>query len=244
LRGRDRGVRDRVGDAVISGPPAQDTLAGVNRIRSQTSVQPSTLREPSPAQANPIQHRDRIRVSGGHATRDRNGDASIASIAGAGRSLRHESTRPLLLSPYDCEGDVRIVPVGLGGQSNPGAGRRGLLVVDRTTTLGTRATRRSFRSGASVRATALTRLRSAWRSGAALPHAALCRKDENLRPGQDHRGCALTPGCYEGWDPIRSRPPAVGLAVPSALVCGEVDRRPRVRSRREGQRSRARVGRC
>jgi hypothetical protein len=38
----------------------QDTLAGVNRIRSQASVQPSTLREPSPARAPKIQHRDRF----------------------------------------------------------------------------------------------------------------------------------------------------------------------------------------
>src|SRR5690349_18120071 len=36
----------------------QDILAGVNRIRSQTSVQPSTLCEPSPARAPTIQHRD------------------------------------------------------------------------------------------------------------------------------------------------------------------------------------------
>jgi hypothetical protein len=39
----------------------QDNLAGVNRFLSQTSVQPSTLREPSPARAPKIQHRDRFR---------------------------------------------------------------------------------------------------------------------------------------------------------------------------------------
>jgi hypothetical protein len=33
---------------------------GVNRFLSQTSVQPSTLREPSPARAPEIQHRDRF----------------------------------------------------------------------------------------------------------------------------------------------------------------------------------------
>src|SRR2546421_8566466 len=40
----------------------KNTLAEVNRIRSQTSVRPSTLREPSPARATKIQHRDRIRL--------------------------------------------------------------------------------------------------------------------------------------------------------------------------------------
>jgi hypothetical protein len=42
-----------------------------NRILSQTSVQPSTLREPSPTRATQIQHRDRI-----HAVR-------VGAIAGA-----------------------------------------------------------------------------------------------------------------------------------------------------------------
>ena len=38
----------------------QDTLAGVNRFLSQASAQPSTLRAPSHARAQKIQHRDRF----------------------------------------------------------------------------------------------------------------------------------------------------------------------------------------
>jgi hypothetical protein len=63
----------------------QDTLAGVNRIPSQTSVQPSTLREPSPARAPKIQHRERIRPARPHVADDRVGDAAIAPVRCAWR---------------------------------------------------------------------------------------------------------------------------------------------------------------
>jgi hypothetical protein len=56
----------------------QDTLAGVNRFLSQTSVQPSTLREPSPARAPQIQHRDRFRHLAVFRVGDGLGDLPIA----------------------------------------------------------------------------------------------------------------------------------------------------------------------
>jgi len=50
-----------------------------NRILSQTSVQPSTLREPSPTRATQIQHRDRI------------DEADVGAMAGV-ESLRLRAT--------------------------------------------------------------------------------------------------------------------------------------------------------
>ena len=72
----------------------QDTLAGVNRFLSQTSVQPSTLRAPSHARAAKIQHRDRFLFGRPGSRHDRIGDA-ITQPSGGERPACHKRNRRL-----------------------------------------------------------------------------------------------------------------------------------------------------
>ncbi len=78
----------------------QDTLAGANRIRSQTSVQPSTLRGPSPARITKVNTRIAF-VLPWPPSGDRFGDASIAPVAGTSRVLQPRKDSPARARPRD-----------------------------------------------------------------------------------------------------------------------------------------------